>query len=83
MQEASFNELQSEGYLCCSRHHHSVINFTINSQTNYLQSNKQLIVDIIPLMEILRTENDIDYIKLNKPKSKAYVSISKKLKTHY
>ena len=48
MQEASFNELQSEGYLCCSQHHHSVINFTINSQTNYLQSNK--VIDLTGLL---------------------------------
>lgn len=48
MQEAAFNELQSEGYLCCSRHHHSVINFTITSQINYLQHKK--VIDLIGLL---------------------------------
>ena len=48
MQEASFNELQSEGYVCCSRHHHSLINFTINSQINYSQHKK--VIDLTGLL---------------------------------
>jgi hypothetical protein len=48
MQEASFNELQSEGYLCCSRHHPSVINLTINSQINYSQH--KTVIDLTGLL---------------------------------
>ena len=76
-------EFQGNKYVTILQIQRHNIKFAFAIMDNYLQSNKQLIVDIIPLMEILRTENDIDYIKLNKPKSKAYVSISKKLKTHY
>ncbi len=59
------------------------VKFAFVIRDNYSQSNKQWLVDIIPQVEILRKENNVGYIKLNKPKSKAYVSISKKLKTHY
>ncbi len=48
MKEAAFNELQSEGYLCCSQHHHSEINFTINNQINDSQYKK--VIDLTGLL---------------------------------
>ena len=50
---------------------------------NYPKSDKKWIDKVIPKMEKLSSENNHDYHKLNKPKSKAYVSISKKLTGHY
>ena len=49
----------------------------------YVTSKKEWIEDAIPLMELLRLENAHGYSKVNKPKSKAYVSVSKKLNINY
>jgi hypothetical protein len=56
--------------------------FAIHGQ-GYNKSQKAWIEKIIPKMEQLRSENNNGYKKLNMPKSKAYVSISKKLDGHY
>lgn len=49
----------------------------------YYKSNKKWIQNIIPKMELLSIENKFGYTKCNRPKSKAYVSISKKLNQYY
>lgn len=49
----------------------------------YLKSSKKWIDDILPLMSNLSKDNHSDYKRLNKPKDKAYVSISKNLDLHY
>lgn len=49
----------------------------------YVQSQKVWIDKVIPKMEQLSLENNCGYKKLNKPKSKAYVSLSKKTDGHY
>ncbi len=60
------------------------LKFAFMIMDNYPQSDKKWIADIIPMMEkLLEIENKAGFVKLNKPKSKAYVSISKKLKTPY
>lgn len=56
--------------------------FTIHGG-DYTKSQKVWIDNIILKMERLRLENNCGYKKLNKPKSKAYVSISKKINGHY
>ncbi len=47
------------------------------------KSNKEWVEDVIPKMEELSKNNDLGYNKLNKPKSKAYISISKKMAKPY
>lgn len=59
------------------------IKFAFTIGDNYIGSDKQWIEKVIPKMEILSSQNKYGYKKLNKPKSKAYVSISKKLNSHY
>ena len=54
------------------------IKFAIASK-NYNESNKKSIEPIIDIFEKLKAENNFGYRKLNKPKEKAYVSISKKM----
>lgn len=49
----------------------------------YVTSRKEWIEGAIPLMELLRLENVHGYTKVNKPKSKAYISVSKKLNINY
>jgi len=43
----------------------------------------ELIETVIPFMETLKVKNSFGYTKLNKPKKKAYVSISKRLDEHF
>ena len=50
---------------------------------NYASSNKKWIESIIPKMDYICRNNTLGYIRCNKPKSKAYVSISKKLGVNY
>jgi len=56
--------------------------FTIHGE-GYGKSKKDWVENAIPIMEKLSVENSYSYSKLNKPKSKAYVSISKKLPVNY
>lgn len=49
----------------------------------YVESDKGWIEQIIPMMEQLSKSNYFQYNKCNKPKSKAFVSISKKLLKNY
>lgn len=49
----------------------------------YSSSKKEWIEEVIPIMEKLKTTNLYNYNKCNKPTSKAYVSISKKLNQNY
>lgn len=55
----------------------------INGSNNYTHSDKAWVEKIIPIMENLSFNNAYDYTKCNKPKSKAYISISKKLVNPY
>lgn len=50
---------------------------------DYTKSKKEWVSKVIPLMKKMSEENTFGYRKLNPPKSKAYISISKKLKEHY
>lgn len=51
--------------------------------SDYNKSKKDWIDNVIDKMDKLRIENNCGYKKLNKPKSKAYVSLSKKISGHY
>lgn len=62
---------------------HDTIKFAFTISDNYINSEKKWIENVIPKMETLRSQNKFGYKKLNLPKSKAYVSISKKLDSHY
>lgn len=57
--------------------------FVISGFNEYNNSKKDWIKDVVPIMEALVKTNSFDYIKCNKPKSKAYISISKRLKQKY
>ena len=57
--------------------------FVVSGFNEYNNSKKDWIKDIIPIMEELAKTNEFEYIKCNKPKSKAYISLSKKLKENY
>lgn len=57
--------------------------FVISGFNEYNNSKKDWIKDIVPVMEELAKTNPFNYTKCNKPKSKAYISISKKLKQKY
>ena len=59
------------------------IKFSFAVRDNYSKSDKKWIENAIPKMKLLSTNNKVDYHKCNEPKTKAYVSISKKLKQHY
>ncbi len=53
------------------------------SGNEYAKSKKEWVLKAIPLMKKLSEQNSFGYRKLNQPKSKAYISISKKLDGHY
>lgn len=57
--------------------------FVISGFNEYNNSKKDWIKDIVPIMEELAKTNPFSYTKCNKPKSKAYISISKKLEQKY
>ena len=57
--------------------------FVISGFKEYNNSKKEWLKDIIPIMEDLAKSNPFGYSKCNKPKSKAYISISKKLNQNY
>lgn len=59
------------------------IKFAFVISEGYGSSRKEWVEDAISSMELLRLENVHGYSKLNKPKSKAYVSVSKKLNIKY
>lgn len=50
---------------------------------NYNKSKKAWIQTVIPIMEKISKDNPFQYKRCNKPKEKAYVSISKKLSKNY
>lgn len=49
----------------------------------YGKSEKVWIEEVIPLMKELSEQNEFNYMKMNKPTSRAYVSVSKTLKDKY
>jgi hypothetical protein len=53
------------------------------SGIDYMTSEKDWVKDIIPKMEEIRDSNEFNYSNLNKPRSKAYISISKKMNPKY
>ena len=55
----------------------------INGAENYKLSNPKWIINLLPKMLKLSLENTFGYKKLNPPKTKAYVSISKKMDKPY
>ncbi|GAA6765728.1 hypothetical protein AAFH68_16660 [Flavobacterium sp. CGRL1] len=57
--------------------------FVISGFSEYNNSKKDWIKDIVPIMEQLVKTNPFNYTKCNKPKRKAYISISKKLEQKY
>ncbi len=61
----------------------NTIKFSFQIQDNYIKSSDKLVLPIIPLMEELSKSNKFGYNKLNKPKSHAYVSISKQMNPPY
>ncbi|WP_256010216.1 PD-(D/E)XK nuclease family protein [Desertivirga xinjiangensis] len=50
---------------------------------HYGNSKKNWIQKVIPFMENIARSNDFGYTKVNKPKEKAYVSLSKKVKNYW
>jgi len=56
--------------------------FTVFGE-GYGNSKKEWVESAIPFMEVLKSTNGFGYTKLNKPKTKAYVSVSKKLSVNY
>ena len=61
----------------------NTVKFAFIYGDDYLRSEKLWVDKIIPKMGKLSLFNDYGYNKLNKPTSKAYISISKKLDEHY
>lgn len=59
------------------------IKFAFANQDNYLKSKKEWIPEVIEVFKTLKNENNCGYNKINTPKSKAYVSISKKMNKPY
>lgn len=59
------------------------IKFAFTVQEGYEYSSKSMLKNAIELMKELSKFNDYSYYKLNVPKRKAYVSISKKLSKNY
>jgi hypothetical protein len=57
--------------------------FIISGFSEYNNSKKDWIKSLVPIMEDIAKSNPFEYRKCNKPKSKAYISISKKLKQNY
>lgn len=53
------------------------------SGIDYMTSEKDWIKDIIPIMDNIRNKNEYNYTNLNQPRSKAYISISKKMNPKY
>lgn len=50
---------------------------------NYSDSNKKMVAEVIKKMRSLQESKNFGYKKLNEPKTKAYVSLSKKFYGHY
>ncbi len=59
------------------------IKFAFAIQENYNKSDKKWIHKIIELFEEIEKENLYGFKKLNKPKTRAYISISKKMEIPY
>lgn len=60
-----------------------VIKFAFVIAEKYGTSRKDWIQGVIPKMIELGSENRFGYVKCNRPKTKAYISISKKLTQNY
>ncbi|KAF2082063.1 PD-(D/E)XK nuclease family protein [Flavobacterium sharifuzzamanii] len=60
-----------------------VIKFAFLVADKYGSSRKDWIQGMIPKMLELSSENTFGYVKCNRPKTKAYISISKKLNRNY
>ncbi|WP_417238664.1 PD-(D/E)XK nuclease family protein [Bizionia sp.] len=59
------------------------IKFAFANQDNYIKSKKVWISSIVDIFKDFKTNNDFSFNKINSPKSKAYVSISKKMEKPY
>ena len=59
------------------------LKFSFAIKNDYDKSKKRWVEDIIPHMEELKNNNSFGYKKRNSPKSKAYVSISKKIEKYW
>ena len=59
------------------------LKFAIVIQDNYNVSKSKWVEDLIPFMREISITNKYGFTRLNKPKSKAYISISKQLMSHY
>lgn len=57
--------------------------FVISGTKEYNSSKKEWVKDAVYVMEEIAKSNPFGYFKCNKPKSKAYISISKKLNQNY
>ncbi len=76
--------LEGNNYITIIELQGTIIKFAfIIEGEKYNKSEKKWIKDIIPKMQLLATNNRFGYSKCNEPKSKAYVSISKKLHKYY
>jgi len=70
-------------YMTMIQLQNNVIKFAFVISVKYGASRKDWIKDVIPKMEQLGVENRFGYVKCNRPKTKAYISISKKLTQNY
>lgn len=70
-------------YMTMIQLQNDVIKFAFLIGDKYGNSKKDWIESVIPKMLELSLENSFGYKKCNRPKSKAYISISKKLSTNY
>lgn len=68
--------MPDENYFTGIQFQGGTVKFLFANQ-NYFNSRKEWIIDLIPIFEKLKNTNG--YYKLNKPSSKAYISISKKI----
>ncbi|WP_426485309.1 PD-(D/E)XK nuclease family protein [Flavobacterium sp. 2] len=70
-------------YMTMIQLQNDVIKFAFVVAEKYGTSKKDWIQSMIPKMEELSLENTFGYFKCNRPKTKAYISISKKLTRNY
>lgn len=70
-------------YMTMIQLQNDVIKFAFVVAEKYGSSRKDWIQNVIPKMVELSSENTFGYVKCNRPKTKAYISISKKLTLNY
>lgn len=70
-------------YMTMIQLQNDVVKFAFVIAEKYRASRKDWIQGVIPKMVELGSENRFGYVKCNRPKTKAYISISKKLTQNY